>query len=657
MQGVLITDSGTGSASLAANQAQFKIKVTSFDNGNIGGRAISLKDSGGNITNVTTDTDGTAEVILVPGTYTVTCNAPSSYETPSAQTLTAKGGTSYDVEFHLYSNVNPVTVKLASFDNAGISGCKLRVTPTGGTATDYTFAANGTLSLNLASGEYTFAIVGNSSRYVTPATQTKTLARGASTTLNFTLATNVGTVNVTVTSFNGAGISGTTLTMKNAQNVAVDTYTMTAAGTRSIDLNPGAYTITLSGIKDGYDEVAPQTVTVTRGGTHNVSMYIPERSTFVYGVRITKSNSAPNHLVYTDDAAGLSPSTMNASGVLTDNGWNARLKEMFGMRPCLLKNGVVQYYLDETNFNKKANGSASVLTGADGDVMIEFTRNGWVSITNDSSYVYVRISNTKVDNTYQQLAFSYKGTVRDKFYIGVYLGATMSGDSGTRLRSISAANIAVSKSITDFITYAHNAGIGYELVNFYKWTFLQVLYLIRFKNLDGQTAVGKGYTGGSSASPTGRTDNKGMNYGTNSNTSATVDHVKVNGIEDFWGNCFWFIDGLFCDSSRNIRTGDTDVVSAGNGTSYTTRATISANIGGYISDVHGTNELGFLIKTASGSQTTYYCDYGYCYAGCVGYAGGYWNNGLSAGPFRLGVNYGLSFASTDIGGRLAWCGV
>ena len=654
MQGVLITDSGTGSASLAANQAQFKIKVTSFDNGNIGGRAISLKDSGGNITNVTTDTDGTAEVILVPGTYTITCNAPSSYETPSAQTLTAKGGTSYDVEFHMYSNVNPVTVKLASFDNAGISGCKLRVTPDGGTATDYTFAANGTLSLNLASGKYTFAIVGNSNRYVTPTTQTKTLARGASTTLNFTLATNVGTVNVTVTSFNGAGISGTTLTMKNAQNVAVDTYTMTAAGTRQIDLNPGTYTITLSGIKDGYDEVAPQTVTVTRGGTHNVSMYIPERSTFVYGVRITKSNSAPNHLVYTDDAAGLSPSTMNASGVLTDNGWNARLKELFGMRPCLLKNGVVQYYLDETNFNKKADGSASVLTGADGDVMIEFTRNGWVSITNDSSYVYVRISNTKVDNTYQQLAFSYKGTVRDKFYIGVYLADL----DGTKLRSRSGVAPLVSKSITDFITYAHNAGTGYELINFYKYTLLQVLYLIRFKNLDGQTAVGKGYTNSSNSGKvnTGGTNAQGMNYGTTTDNNANTGRVKVNGIEDFWGNLFWWIDGLFCDSSRNIRTGDTDVVSAGNGTSYTTRATISQNIGGYISDVHGTNELGFLIKAASGSQTTYYCDGGGCSAGCVGYAGGHWPSGLYAGPFRLNVNYSLSDTYTYIGGRLAWCG-
>lgn len=652
MQGIIITDSGSGSASLAANQSQFKIKVTSFDNDNIAGRAISLKDGSNNVTNVTTDVDGTAEVILTPGTYTISCDAPSTYEKPSNQTLTVKGGTSYDVAFHMYSNVNPVTVRLSSFDNAGISGCKLKVTPSGGTATEYTFSSNGVLNFNLPSGSYTFAITGNSSRYVTPATQNKTLSRGVATSMDFTLATNVGTVKVTVTSFNGSGISGTTLTMKNASGTVVDTYTMTAAGTRQIDLNPGTYTIALSGIKDGYDEVAPQTVTVTRGGTHNVSMFIPERSTFIYGVRITKSNSSPTHLVYTDDAAGLSPSTMSSNGVLTDNGWNARLKELFGLRPCVFKNGTVQYYLDETNFNKKADGSASVLTGADGDVMIEFTRNGWVSITNDSSYVYVRISNTKVDSTYQQLAFSYKGTVRDKFYIGVYLGS----QDGTKLRSVSGKAPWVNQNITQFVSYAHNNGNGYELVNFYKWTFLQVLYLIRFKSLDGQTAVGKGYTGASAAVNTGGTNAQGMNYGTPTNNNATTGRVKVNGIEDFWGNCFWFLDGLFCDSSRNIRTGDTDIVTAGNGSNYTTRATIASDIGGYISDVHGTNELGFLIKAANGSQTTYYCDYGNCYAGYVGYAGGCWDNGLAAGPFRLNVNYGLSYAASSIGGRLAWCG-
>lgn len=657
MEALLITNAGGGAeASLPANQSQFNIKVTSFDGSGLSGRKITFTPAAGAATEANTDDHGKLSVVLSPGTYTISVDTPSNYEKPANQTITAEGGTAYDVEFHMYSNVNPVTVRLYSFDDAGISGCTLTVKKKGTSTVvgTHTFSNTGILNFNLASGSYDFVISGNSSRYVTPAAQSKTLSRGGSATIDFTLATNVGTVNVTVTSFNNAGISGTKLTIKNGSaTVGTKTFPSNSDNTYSIDLNPGTYTVSLSGIQQGYDAVEDKTVTVVRGGTHNVAMFIPERSVFTYGVRIQKSNSTPGHLVYTDDAAGLNPSTMSTSGVFTDNGWTARLRELFGMRPCVVKNGVVQYYLQDDNFTKKADGGTAVLTGADGDVMMEFTRGGYISITSDSSYIYVKISNTKVDNTFQQLAFSYKGVTKDKFYIGVYKGSL----DGSNLRSISGKAPANNKSITQFITHAHNTGgsgnaKGYEIVNFYKLTFLQVLYLIRFKNLDSQTAVGKGYTGGSVAQTTGVTNSNPLCYGTNSATG----RVKVNGIEDFWGNIWEWIDGIFCDSSRNVRTGDTDIVSAGNGANYTSRVTLSANIGGWINDVHATNELGFLIKSSSGSETTYYCDYGSCYAGCVGYFGGYWGNGAGAGAFLLSVSNSLSNAYSYIGARLAVCG-
>lgn len=657
MEALLITNAGGGAeASLPANQSQFKIKVTSFDGAGINGLKVTFTPAAGAATEANTDANGKLSVILAPGTYTIAIDAPSNYEKPASQTITAEGGTAYDVAFHMYNNVNPVTVRLYSFDDSGINGCTLTVKQKGTSTVvnTYTFNNTGILNFNLASGSYDFVISGNSSRYVTPAAQSKTLSRGASTTIDFTLVTNVGTVNVTVTSFNNAGISGTKLTIKNGSTtVGTKTFSNNSDTTYSIDLNPGTYTVSLSGIQQGYDAVEDKTVTVTRGGTHNVSMFIPERSVVTYGVRITKGQVAPGNPMYTDDASGLSASTMSTSGAFTDNGWTARLRELFGMRPCVVKNGVVQYYLQDDDFTKKADGSAAVLTGADGDVMMEFTRGGYVSITSDSSFIYVRISNTKVDSTYQQLAFSYKGVIKDKFYIGVYKGSL----DGTNLRSVSGKAPAVNKNITQFITYAHNTGgsgnaKGYEIVNHYKLTFLQVLYLIRFKSLDSQSKVGKGYTGGSAAQNTGATNSNPLCYGTN---SATV-HVKVNGIEDFWGNVYEFIDGLFCDSSRNVRTGDTDIVSAGNGANYTSRVTLSANIGGWISDVQGTNELGFLIKASSGSDTTYYCDYGRCYAGYVGYFGGSWGDGWDAGAFRLSVDYGLSGANAYFGARLAVCG-
>ena len=39
-------------------------------------------------------------------------------------------------------------------------------------------------------------------------------------------------------------------------------------------------------------------------------------------------------------------------------------------------------------------------------------------------------------------------------------------------------------------------------------------------------------------------------------------------------------------------------------------AIIYANTSGYINSVQGGNDKGFIIKTGSGSDTTYLCDYG-----------------------------------------------
>ncbi len=51
---------------------------------------------------------------------------------------------------------------------------------------------------------------------------------------------------------------------------------------------------------------------------------------------------------------------------------NALLPIQAQMRRCVINDaGVVQYYLDPTDSTKKADGSASVLTGADGQVMVE----------------------------------------------------------------------------------------------------------------------------------------------------------------------------------------------------------------------------------------------------------------------------------------------
>lgn len=173
--------------------------------------------------------------------------------------------------------------------------------------------------------------------------------------------------------------------------------------------------------------------------------------------------------------------------------------------------------------------------------------------------------------------------------------------------------------------------------------------MIKYKNLDSQTALGQGYTGGSVAQSTGATNTAGMCYGSTSTTS----RVKLFGIEDFWGNVWEWIDGLFCDASRYIKTAFQSFNDTGSG--YTNRGQgATSDIGGYMSKPQGTSEAGFIAKEVSGSSTTYFADFAYLSAGCLPFFGGDWNYGAYAGAFRLYVGYSASSSFSNVGARLMY---
>ena len=71
--------------------------------------------------------------------------------------------------------------------------------------------------------------------------------------------------------------------------------------------------------------------------------------------------------------------------------------------------------------------------------------------------------------------------------------------------------------------------------------------------------------------------------------------MKFLGIEDFWGNLRWWIDGLFSDSNRNIKTAFQNFNDTGSG--YTDNGQgATANIGNYMSKPQGTSQTGLLQK-------------------------------------------------------------
>ncbi len=320
----------------------------------------------------------------------------------------------------------------------------------------------------------------------------------------------------------------------------------------------------------------------------------------IYGVEIDENNSNPETaVVYTDDAVGFTPVRRN-NGNFDWGSWESIIKEEFQIRPCVLRNlgggnAVVNYYLDYDDYTKKADGSAAALDGTDGDVMVEF-----------GVPLYWKF--TRVDNK-----------------LKIQLSA---------------------KPFEGAVKYAFEIEDGYNLVPFYPLTLTQIIYVLMFKNLDSQTALGRGRTDADSYTNTGTTNKKTFCYGS---TDAT-DNVKFLGMEDYFGNRRWWIDGCYYDNNRNMLIGKGNFNDTGSGYENFGQAAPS-DLGGYIDKVQGGNNTGLIPASTDGSATTYWCDYGSVYAGRLPDFGGYRSTPSYAGAFSL-ISTTASHSTANIGGRL-----
>lgn len=354
----------------------------------------------------------------------------------------------------------------------------------------------------------------------------------------------------------------------------------------------------------------------------------------VMTVVIDQSNSNPSTCItYADDAVGMTSGS---------SAWDS----FFGHYPCLFKNGVEVGRLNPNDFTKFEDGtSADITSGNAGDVMIAFPKLGY-KISTSGDIVTVSMTDNPNAEGYCYLAHTRGTTVKDVFYLGAYKGYVTS----SKLRSLSGKTPTVNTTIGNFRTQAQANGSGYDQSAFNQLIFRQCMYLLKYKNLDSQTAVGQGYVNGSSAVSTGGTNTNGMDYGTTSQTQ----QMKLFGLEDFWGNVWEFIDGIYSDSSYNILTTTENFNDTGSG--YTNRGSsgFSSNTGNWISDVQGTSETGFIIKGTSGSSSTYYCDYGYLYASRLACFGGSWGNGASSGAFNFDVSRSASASFSTFSARLMY---
>lgn len=464
---------------------------------------------------------------------------------------------------------------------------------------------------------------------------------GTRTTTNatWTIGKATGTLTLSSTSVSTFQSESKTVTLTTNSN---GTVSVSSSNSNRVTASVLGTTITLTGGTSS----GSATVTVTVGEATNYTavtktITVTNTAVSVMTVEIDQSNDDPSaRCTYKDDAVGMTPGS---------SAWDT----FFGHYPCILTNGVEGVKLNPNNYAKDINGNnVDISTVGNSDVMVCFPRLG-LKISTSGSKVTVSMTNHPNDPNFEYNAHTKGSTALNKFYAGAFLGYV----SNSKLYSLSGKTPTGNQTIGTFRTQAEARGTGYEQVGFYQLIFLQCVYLLKFKSTDSQTAVCMGYVNSShsAATNTGGANAYGMDCENIISTQkADKEHQsKCLGIEDFWGNMYWWIDGLFCDSSRNILTANSGFNNTGSG--YTDNGQgATSNISGYMNKVQGGTKTGFIIKESSGSSTTHYCDYGRLYAGRLPAFGGYWTIDLGAGAFLLNVDYSASAASAYIGGRLMY---
>jgi len=355
------------------------------------------------------------------------------------------------------------------------------------------------------------------------------------------------------------------------------------------------------------------------------------------------------------------------------------------MKRCLLRDDrTVNYYLNPTNSALKADGSASVLTGADGMVMVEIPKF-YVKYSHVGNVHNWAISAIPQVGYTVHPAFILDGVEVDYRYMGAYdacvwttgttyqsglnyddnVGSGLNWDTATaKLASVSGIYPAVGINRAETRTLAANRGTTWRQTDYELHAAVQLLYLIEYGSFDSQTKIGAGNTAvalgypapsnaqtDSPHSVAGKSNSIGNATGAAASTLRDTAWMSYRGIENLYGNCWSWVDGINVNNNAayiitsNIRSNLADDTA----TNYTSVGTL-ANTSGYQTNLLATGTAFLPISVGEDYYITdnYYQTAGWAAALVSGRA----SYGTSAGVFYFNSSFGFGFVDRGIGARL-----
>jgi hypothetical protein len=374
------------------------------------------------------------------------------------------------------------------------------------------------------------------------------------------------------------------------------------------------------------------------------------------------------------------------------------------MKRCLLlDNGTVNYFLNPTNSALKADGTASVLTGADGMVMVQIPKF-YVRRQVAGTITTWSVADTALPGFVVHPAFIKDGVEVDFRYYSAYdacafdtSGSTfisglnrdnavsntpnvdVTASTGDKLASVSGIYPMVGLTRAQFRTIAANRGSGWRQLDWTLFSAVQVLYLTEYQTFFSQSRLGDGNTNGtyvtqsddqnqSPNSPAGLTNSIGNASTNGSQASAGASpgtaFMSYRGIENFYGNVWNWADGIIgnpdgsvsADQMRLWWTNNSADFSDSVKTNMTEIAVNLATGNDFASALAATDYFFVATSVSGGSSSTYTTDRwrGSTSDDRVVLVGGDASGGASAGAFRVTANDGSSIANRGIGGRLAF---
>lgn len=380
---------------------------------------------------------------------------------------------------------------------------------------------------------------------------------------------------------------------------------------------------------------------------------------------------------------------------------------------CLVKNGVVNYYLDPNDWSRKADGTPSILDGTDGDVMVHIPKFYGKSGSNGNKK-WVRISTTRIDSSWVEIPEMFVSAYRITTYTdsGTSKVASVVNTTENYRGGLNRSNFDQYLSTDIFRTdlgkprtnisrakmrtMANNSGQELLCYEFYKWVFYWA-YVIEYANFNSQKefnselasdgchqgGLGSGlttwdynnwgkYNNNNPITPCGYTNEFGNFSGvkqilipqTQIDDSTTVNEKTLyanrwRGFENPFGDIWTNLDGIVLkrdsanQESKVYTTSDSSKF--GDDTSIMNVAGVEVATDGYTKefDLRETGEI--IPQLVGGSESTYKCDYHWCNAQSTDnrtlVVGGdaFYGGWAGLGGFLSG--YGVGHAYSDVGFR------